>query len=122
MNERDRRLLEAARDAARIAIEHVRTGGPRWRSDRKTVDAAAKEVEEVSELLTRVSPEQQVAMPSIPWREARGMRTRLAHDYANVDLDVLEGVVSDDLPNLIAELDEALSPHANPEPSGESGG
>ena len=122
MNERDRRVLEAARDAARIAIEHVRTGGPQWRRDRKTVDAAAKEVEEVSELLTRVSPEQQVAMPSIPWREARGMRTRLAHDYANVDLDVLEGVVSDDLPSLIAELDQALSPHANPEPSGESGG
>jgi uncharacterized protein with HEPN domain len=122
MNERDRRVLEAARDAARIAIEHLRTGGPRWRSDRKTVDAAAKEVEEVSELLTRVSPEQQAAMPGIPWREARGMRTRLAHDYANVDLDVLEGVVLDDLPSLIAELDEALSPHANPEPSGESGG
>jgi uncharacterized protein with HEPN domain len=122
MNERDRRLLEAASDAARIAIEHVRTGGPRWRSDRKTVDAAAKEVEEVGELLTRVSPERQAAMPDIPWREVRGMRTRLAHDYANVDLDVLEGVVSDDLPNLIAELDEALSPHANPEPAGESGG
>jgi uncharacterized protein with HEPN domain len=103
MNERDRRVLEAAREAARIAIEHVRTGGPQWRGDRKTVDAAAKEVEEVSELLTRVSPEQQAAMPGLPWREARGMRTRLAHDYANVDLDVLEGVVSDDLPSLIAQ-------------------
>jgi uncharacterized protein with HEPN domain len=50
------------------------------------------------------------------------MRTRLAHDYANVDLDVLEGVVSDDLPSLIEELDEALAKHANQEPSGELGG
>jgi len=66
MDERDRRTMERAVESARIAIEHVSSGGPEWRSDLKTVDAAAKRVEEVSEQLKRVSLQLQAALAGIP--------------------------------------------------------
>jgi uncharacterized protein with HEPN domain len=109
MNDRDRAALEAARASARVAREHVRAGGPRWRDNQMVVDAAAKRVEEVGEILKRVSPARQAAMPGIRWRQAKGMRERIAHDYGRIDLDILEGVVETDLPSLIDQIDAALA-------------
>ncbi len=109
MNERDRRALEAARASARIALEHVQAGGPDWGANQMVVDAAAKRVEEVGEHLKRVTPEQQAAMPGIAWKQAKGMRERIAHDYARVDIDVLEGVINTDLPTLIRQIDAAIT-------------
>ncbi|MGH2383875.1 MAG: HepT-like ribonuclease domain-containing protein [Candidatus Limnocylindria bacterium] len=108
MNDRDRDWLERAAASARIAIDHVRTGGPNWRDDIKTIDAAAKRVEEVTENLKRVTPEQQVAMPGIPWKQAKGIRELMAHEYDKLDLDILDDVISTDLPKLIAEIEAAL--------------
>ncbi len=108
MNDRDRDRLERAATSARIAIDHVRTGGPDWRDDIKTVDAAAKRVEEVTENLKRVTPERQAAMPGIPWKHAKGMREMMAHDYDHLDLDILEEVIRSDLPRLISEIEAAL--------------
>jgi len=109
MDERDRRTMERAVESARIAIEHVSSGGPEWRSDLKTVDAAAKRVEEVSEQLRRVSLQTQAAMPSIRWRDAKGMRDVLAHDYGHVDVEILADVVETDLPGLIIAIEAALT-------------
>lgn len=108
MDDRDRATLKAARDSARIAIDHVRTGGTNWRQDPKTIDAAAKRVEDVGELLRRVTPEQQAALRGIPWRQVKGMRDRIVHDYTGIDLDILEDVIENNLPSLIAEIDSAL--------------
>jgi uncharacterized protein with HEPN domain len=79
-----------------------------WRDDLKTVDAAAKRVEEVSENLKRVSPEQQAAMPAIPWKAAKGMGEVLAHDYGMLDLDLLAEIVDVELPRLIREIEAGL--------------
>ena len=40
---------------------------------------------------------------------ARAMRNRIVHDYGHVDIEVLEGVVIDDLPVIIAEIDRLLA-------------
>lgn len=108
MDDRDRKTMERAVESARIAIEHVRTGGPEWRSDQKTVDAAAKRVEEVSEQLKRVSLGQQAALPAIRWRDAKGMREVLAHDYGHTDVEILADVVDNDLRTLIVAIEAAL--------------
>jgi uncharacterized protein with HEPN domain len=108
MDDRDRQAMERAAHSARIAIDHVRSGGPTWRSDQKTVDAAAKRVEEVSEQLKRVSLRTQAALPGIPWREAKGMREVLAHDYGRIDVEILADVVETDLPALIVTIEAAL--------------
>ena len=47
-------------------------------------------------------------MPGIPWKQAKGMRDMMAHDYDKLDLDILEDVITVDLPNLISEIEVAL--------------
>ncbi len=109
MDDRDRARLVAMLDSARLAIEHVRTGGPDWKHDQKTVDAASKRVEEVGEQAKRVSPEQQAAMPGVRWPQVKGMRDRMAHDYGRLDVEILADVVESDLPDLIKRLEAALA-------------
>ena len=45
---------------------------------------------------------------SIPRRQVVGMRNRLVHGYNSVDLDVLWDTIEDDLPSLIAQLEQIL--------------
>lgn len=47
-------------------------------------------------------------LADIAWHEIRGMRNRLAHDYAGIDIDEVWRTVSVALPALIAALEAAL--------------
>lgn len=46
--------------------------------------------------------------PEIAWDEIAGMRDRLAHDYANIDVDIVGEVVDEHLPRLIGAIDRIL--------------
>lgn len=46
--------------------------------------------------------------PDIPWDSIQGMRHILVHDYFQVDLDVVWGVVNKDLPGLKMKIQEIL--------------
>ena len=109
MTPRDREILEAIAESARLADEYVRDEGPEWLDDSKTVDAVAKRVEQIGDLARHLSPEILALMPDVPWRKVKGTRTFLAHDYENVDLDILREVVTDDLPSLRAAIRLTLS-------------
>ncbi len=65
-------------------------------------------LEIVGEAATRVSDAGQHRFPSIPWRKACGMRNRLVHGYDPIDLKVLWDTITDDLPPLIAGLEQIL--------------
>jgi uncharacterized protein with HEPN domain len=54
-------------------------------------------------------PEIVARHPSIPWKQAVGLRTRLAHAYDRVDLDFLLDAAEDYFPALITALDQALA-------------
>jgi uncharacterized protein with HEPN domain len=56
----------------------------------------------------RVSPEFQAAHPEIPWGLAIGMRNILAHDYFNVDWDLVYKTSTVNIPELFAALIELL--------------
>jgi uncharacterized protein with HEPN domain len=38
--------------------------------------------------------------PGVPWKQMAGMRNRLVHDYAGVDLEIVWEVVAKSLPQL----------------------
>ena len=61
-------------------------------------------VEVVGEAATRVSAETRARHPQLPWAMMTSMRNRLIHGYDEVDLEVLWGTVTEDLPPLIAQL------------------
>jgi len=47
----------------------------------------------------------QATHTSIPWEDVVGMRNKLIHGYDLVDLGILWDTVTDDLPQLIQELE-----------------
>jgi len=66
-------------------------------------------VEIIGEAAARVSKDMQATHTSIPWEDVVGMRNKLIHGYDLVDLGILWDTVTDDLPQLIQELEAALS-------------
>ena len=64
----------------------------------------------IGEAATKVSREFRDAHPEIEWREIVGMRHRLIHDYTEVRLDIVWGVLQDELPGLIAVLEPLIPP------------
>jgi uncharacterized protein with HEPN domain len=61
-------------------------------------------VQTLGESARRVSPEFQQSHPQIPWASIIGMRHKVVHDYLHVDFDIVWGVATQDIPNLIIDL------------------
>jgi len=70
--------------------------------------ALTRLVEIVGEAANRVSPATRDSSPGIPWPQIVGMRNRLVHGYDVIDLDLLRRTIREDLPPLIAALQEVL--------------
>ncbi len=51
--------------------------------------------------------------PIIPWSSIRGMRNRIIHDYENIDLSVLWGIIKESLPELKDKLKDILLSNRN---------
>jgi uncharacterized protein with HEPN domain len=109
VNEAAASALRVMRANAQIALEYARDH-PDWRQNRLVVDAIAKRVEEVAEAAkTRFPRALRGDYPDIEWDEIAGMRDHLAHEYGNVDLDILAEVVDHRLPRLVSSIDEILA-------------
>ncbi|PKQ27479.1 MAG: hypothetical protein CVT63_07800 [Candidatus Anoxymicrobium japonicum] len=70
--------------------------------------ALTRLMEIVGEAATRISRAGQERHERIPWAQIVGLRNRLIHGYDAVDLDILWDIVQQDLPPLIAELQEIV--------------
>lgn len=62
----------------------------------------------IGEAARRISIEFRDNHPQIPWKEIVGMRSKVVHDYLNVDEDIVWATIKHDLPSLIVELERLL--------------
>jgi len=109
MNDSDRIRLQHMLEAAREAVSFIEgVNRDDLTHDRKLVLSLVKEIEIIGEAAARVSPEVQQSIPSIPWAKIVGMRNRLIHGYADIDLDILWDTVALALVPLILQLEERL--------------
>jgi uncharacterized protein with HEPN domain len=67
-----------------------------------------RELEIIGEAARRISESFRQAHPEIPWREIIGQRNILAHDYGDVDAELIWKAVTQDLPQLIGYLDSLV--------------
>lgn len=63
---------------------------------------------QIGELSGRVSAELQDEHPDIPWKQIKGMRNLIIHDYTGIDLRIVGDTVEQDLPHLKQRLEEIL--------------
>jgi uncharacterized protein with HEPN domain len=100
-----RHMLDHAKEA--VAMAAGRTRGE-LDTDHQLNLSLARLLEIVGEAAGRVTSEERLRHPDIPWTEIVGLRNRLIHSYDSVDFDILWQIVSDDLPLLIEALEKAL--------------
>jgi uncharacterized protein with HEPN domain len=62
----------------------------------------------IGEAARRVSLDFRAAHPEIPWKAIVGMRSKVVHDYLNVDEDIVWETVKEDLAPLVIELERLL--------------
>jgi len=101
-----RHMLFYAREAVGLMRDRSRAD---LEIDRALGLAIIRCLEIVGEAASRVPVAIQQRHPKIPWPQIIGMRNRLVHGYDIVDYDVIWSTVTEDLPPLIAELEEILS-------------
>lgn len=87
------------------------TGGvdrERFGENRMLQDATIRQIEIVGEASRHLSESFRRRVSDVPWRAVIGMRNRIAHDYLNIDIDVVWDVVQSDLPVLKDLLSEEI--------------
>lgn len=95
----DRERLLDMLEMCDLLIEHV--GGERDNLQDPVVQGATQRwIEIIGEAASHVSDELKGANPDVAWREIQGIRVILAHGYFHIDDDVIENVVSHDIPRL----------------------
>jgi len=64
----------------------------------------------IGEAARRVSPQFRERYPHISWDAIAGMRSKIVHDYMNVDEDVVWNSVIQELQPLIEDLEKIVPP------------
>ncbi len=109
MTPRDRESLERLLVCVAAVDAYVARSGANWSRDEMAIDAIAKRIEEIGEVAKRISPATLASIASVDWRGVKGIRKVLVHDYDMVDIDLLVGVVRNNLPGLRKAAKDALA-------------
>ena len=112
---RVRHMLGSAREALVFASQRVRSD---LDNDRMLTLALVRSVEVIGEAASRISVGFRRRYPDLPWRDIVSMRNRLIHTYFNVNLDIVWSTVVEDLPPLVAQLEQILADEDAPEGAG----
>ncbi len=69
-------------------------------------------IQVIGEAARHVSPQFRDRHTQIPWDAIAGMRSKIVHDYMNVDEDIVWDSVTQELPPLIEELKKIVPPES----------
>ncbi len=107
----DKDRLRHMVDAARKANDFIK-GRQRSELDENEMLTLAllRLIEVIGEAANNISPEFRDQHPAIQWQPIIAVRNRLIHGYADVDLDIVWNIVTEDLPRLVSELEELVPP------------
>jgi uncharacterized protein with HEPN domain len=102
-------MLEAARETRELMKGFTLK---KLLADARTRRALERTLEVLGEAASRVSAPLRAAYPEVPWTKIIGQRNVIAHGYAVIDHGRLFETVTDDLPPLIARLEEIMGERA----------
>jgi uncharacterized protein with HEPN domain len=102
---RIRHILDAGREIVTFKAEFSKE---EIQKDRLRMLALVKEIEIIGEAASKISEDRKKQLPQIPWKAIIGMRNRLIHAYDEIDVEVLWDTITNDVPQLIEEMEKAL--------------
>jgi uncharacterized protein with HEPN domain len=100
-------LLEDIRDAMRKVSNYVEGMDlANFMADEKTVDAVVRNISVIGEATKQLPEDFKAIHSEIPWAQMAGMRNRIVHDYAGVDLEIVWRVITEAMPDLAKRISE----------------
>ena len=69
----------------------------------------------LGEAASQIPVETKDAHPQIEWRGATRLRNRIVHGYWDIDVETLVATAVEDLPDMIGQLEDAISARQDPE-------
>ena len=108
MSKRDNSLLilDMVDAASRIQTYTNGLNFDEFLEDQKTIDAVVRNFEILGEAATRVDPDFQESNHHVPWKQLKGYRNRLIHEYFGVDYEIVWDIIENELADLIAQLQD----------------
>src|SRR5712692_4427336 len=87
-------------------IQNYVAGVPRhtFEQDDRTLDAVVRNLEIIGEAAKMVPDSVRASYPTIEWRKIAVLRDVLAHQYFEVDLDIIWDIIQNKLPELDKQL------------------
>jgi len=101
-----RHIVDAAREAQSYIAGKKRLDLDR---DRMLVHSLVRCIEIIGEAASKVSSQSRSEIPQIPWTDVVSMRNRLIHAYFDINMDSVWDTVVDDLPPLVAALENIVA-------------
>jgi uncharacterized protein with HEPN domain len=108
-------LLDMLMLARRVRERTERLSRDSFAADDNLQLATMHLIQSIGEAASRTSQPFRTSLPQIEWTGIIGMRHRLVHDYLRVSIDVVWATAIDDIPALIAILEQLVTPE---EPEG----
>ena len=78
-------------------------------ADGLVYDASLRNLELIGEAASQIPDEVRERYPEIPWRMIVATRNRLIHGYLGIDNDTLWSIITEEVPALLASLEELQS-------------
>ena len=107
--DKDAKRLEHMLGAAERATRFAGTGLDAFVASELVQSAVIHQLLILGEAAKAVNRETRERFADLPWREMMRMRDVLIHHYHGVRLDIVWGVVRDELPVLLVELPDIIA-------------
>ncbi len=75
----------------------------------KTCDSVIRNLQILAESSRRISPELKARHPDVDWKNMKGFRNILVHDYLGLDLEKIWMIVENDIPKLKKQATSILA-------------
>ena len=95
--------------------EYTEGGEGAFFKDRKTQDAVLRNLQIMAESSQRLSSQLRDSHPEMDWRKIAGFRNVLVHDYLGINIRLVWGIVTRDLPVLKQRISAMLADVPGPQ-------
>jgi uncharacterized protein with HEPN domain len=108
---KDRHALLGIADAVHAIEQYIApfNSADDFHASRLNFDAAMMNLIVIGEMVDRISEAFKSAHPDVDWKQIKGLRNIIAHDYFGVDAEELWQIIKMQLPSLKKSMEKLLT-------------